>query len=132
MIYIIGHKDAFPIHLFGYNYKYINTSILSFKNTKDIILCMDKFINEFVAQYYVAKYCKPSKYIGFCHYRRIIDDHIIDKKQIINNKTQIFTSPYILYKEYIDQTIIDKPKYELISLTLDFVKFHSDLTFSTQ
>lgn len=133
MIYIIGHGDLF-VYVSNNNYKYLNTRLVYTINNDDIILKMDKYINEFVAQYCIAKYGQPEDYIGFCQYRRIIDKSIINSKEIIeNNKTQIFTCTYNIYKNFLEKAIKNKATYELIyaylyeygaiSVYNDFVEF---------
>ena len=122
MIYIIGHTNNITstikdlINDYPYLYNYINTKELYKINNDDIILKMEPYINEFVAQYAIAKYVKPDMIYGFCHYRRIINATDIDFNNIIKNySTQVFTCSFHFFKKYMEITLQENNvEYELM------------------
>lgn len=101
MIYIIGHIqniEKFHNKIFiknGIKYKYLHVKLLAKEHEDDAILQMHGFLNEYVGQYYAHKYELEENindgYIGFCHYRRLINPKIFSEIDIIKNKqTYIF------------------------------------------
>ena len=93
MIYIVGHQQVENLDKLNKNYTYLNTTELCKTNPDDIILQCHKFLNEWIAQYYIRNYTQldDNEIYGFCHYRRVFDYQDIQYNSIINdNKVQMF------------------------------------------
>lgn len=92
MIYIVGHQQVENLNRLHKDYTYLNTTELFKTNPDDIILQSHRFLNEWIAQYYIVNYTDLKDDIyGFCHYRRVIDYQEVQKDLIIyGNKVQIF------------------------------------------
>ena len=102
-IYITYHKDNnnspwySKVDLEKYfnseakSFKYINTEDLQYINPNDFILKLHPFFNEFITQYFIARYCNKLDYVGFCHYSRLLQPKLIDFNKLSEGYIQFWS-----------------------------------------
>jgi hypothetical protein len=107
IIWIIGTNEK---DIINKDPKHFCSFITNSKPEKENINELNRFLSEYVGMWYVWKNNLKSKYVGFCHYRRMINYKDINFKDIDGGGIQYFYK-FMLTPEYRKNNFIENTEF---------------------